>query len=79
MASRLMGRQERSEQSLVEPNEFLITDPRGSLTPAQMVEQKLQALLQPGQAGQSSCQQGGSESSEPSLVRGRHPTYSSRV
>jgi hypothetical protein len=31
--------------SLVEPEEVLIADPRGSLTPSQMVDQKLLALL----------------------------------
>jgi len=32
--------------SLVEPEEVLISDPRGSLTPGMMVEQKLLALLE---------------------------------
>ncbi len=31
--------------SMIEPDESLVADPRGSLTPAQMVDQKLLALL----------------------------------
>jgi hypothetical protein len=37
--------------TLAEPEESLVADPRGGLTPAQMVEQKVLALLQTGHPG----------------------------
>src|SRR5262245_11997966 len=37
--------------TLMEPEEVLVADPRGGLTPAQMVEQKLLALLGTGHPG----------------------------
>ncbi len=37
--------------ALREPDEVLVLDPRGRLTPAQMVDQKLLALLQAGNPG----------------------------
>ena len=36
---------------MVEPEEALVTDPRGGLTPVQVVELKLLALLQTGNPG----------------------------
>jgi hypothetical protein len=36
---------------LAEPEEVLVADPRGGLGPAQMVDQKLLALLQTGNPG----------------------------
>jgi hypothetical protein len=41
-------REEEATTALVEPEEVLVADPRGSLTPAQMVQQKLLALLRTG-------------------------------
>jgi hypothetical protein len=56
MAPHLVRRQfvpEETATTLVEPEEVLVADPRGGLTPPQIVEQKLLALLGSGNPGLS--------------------------
>jgi hypothetical protein len=42
---------EEAATTLAEPEEVLVADPRGGLAPAQMVDQKLLALLRTGNPG----------------------------
>jgi len=54
MASQSWKWRQRSEEALAiptEPDEVLVADVRGAMTPSQMVEQKLLALLGTGHPG----------------------------